>query len=130
MATTPGGVTSGGVDMTVGRMRYQDDTARFWSSSDIRGTDGSFFTLNYRVQHDQLIYGPLQASFRLNGQGSQWQLWMRPQAPLGGPSAVRAYDVGTGAVDRGVVATAEVKATVPAVRLGWEANPLSRPGFL
>ena len=110
-ATTPGGVTSGGVDMTVGRMRYQDDTARFWSSSDIRGTDGSFFTLNYQVQHDQLIYGPLQASFRLNGQEASGNLDASRKLLLGGPSAVRAYDVGTGAVDRGVVATAEVKAT-------------------
>lgn len=82
MATTPGGVTSGGVDMTVGRMRYQDDTARFWSSSDIRGTDGSFFTLNYQVQHDQLIYGPLQASFRLNGQEASGN-WMRPASSSG-----------------------------------------------
>ncbi|MEC9515367.1 POTRA domain-containing protein [Escherichia coli] len=111
VATTPGGVTSGSLDMTLGRMRYQDETARFWSGSDVRGTDGRFFTLNYQVQHDQQIYGPLQASVRLNGQEASGNLDASRKLLLGGPSAVRAYDVGTGSVDRGLVATAELKAT-------------------
>lgn len=111
VATVPGGVTGGSVDVTLGRMRYQDETSRFWSGSDVRGTDGSFFTLNYQMQHDQQIYGPLQASVRLTGQEASGNLDTSRKFLLGGPSAVRAYDVGAGAVDRGVVATAEVKAT-------------------
>ncbi|WP_440588966.1 ShlB/FhaC/HecB family hemolysin secretion/activation protein [Escherichia coli] len=111
MATVPGGVTGASLDLTLGQMRYKDDTARFWSGSDIRGTDGSFFTLNYQVQHDQQIYGPLQASLRLNGQETNSNLDGSRKFLLGGPSAVRAYDVGAGAVDRGLVATAELKAT-------------------
>lgn len=119
VATTPGGVTGGGVDVTVGRMRYQDETSRFWSGSDVRGTDGSFFTLNYQVQHDQQIYGPLQASVRLTGQETSGNLDTSRKFLLGGPSAVRAYDVGAGAVDRGVVATAEVKATWSLPSASW-----------
>lgn len=111
VATVPGGVTGGSVDVTLGRMSYKDDTARFWSGSDIRGTDGSFFTLNYQVRHDQQIYGPLQASVRLSGQETSSNLDASRKFLLGGPSAVRAYDVGAGAVDRGAVATAELKAT-------------------
>ncbi|ELH6655495.1 two-partner secretion system transporter EtpB (plasmid) [Escherichia coli] len=111
MATVPGGVTGASVDLTVGRMRYQDDTSRFWSGSDVRGTDGHFFTFNYQLQHDQQIYGPLQASVRLSGQETSRNLDASRKFLLGGPSAVRAYDVGAGAVDRGVVATAEVKST-------------------
>ncbi len=57
MATVPGGVTGASVDLTVGRMFYQDDTSRFWSGSDVRGTDSHFFTFNYQLQHDQQIYG-------------------------------------------------------------------------
>ncbi|EDH8246408.1 TPA: ShlB/FhaC/HecB family hemolysin secretion/activation protein [Salmonella enterica] len=111
VATVPGGVTGAGMDLTVGRVRYQDETSRFWSGSDVRGTDDSFFTLNYQVQHDQQIYGPLQASIRLTGQETSGNLDTSRKFLLGGPSAVRAYDVGAGAVDRGVVATAEVTAT-------------------
>ncbi|ECC3553957.1 ShlB/FhaC/HecB family hemolysin secretion/activation protein [Salmonella enterica subsp. salamae] len=111
VATVPGGVTGGSVDVTFGKMRYKDDTARFWSGSDVRGTDGSFFTLNYQVRHDQQIYGPLQASVRLTGQEASGNLDASRKFLLGGPSAVRAYDVGAGAVDRGGVATAELKAT-------------------
>nr|WP_283666574.1 POTRA domain-containing protein [Escherichia coli] len=111
VATIPGGVSSASVDLTLGRMRYQDDTARFWSGSNVRGTDGSFFTLNYQIQHDQQIFGPLLASLRLSGQEASGNLDASRKLILGGPSAVRAYDVGAGAVDRGVVATAEVKAS-------------------
>ncbi|SQP89488.1 ShlB/FhaC/HecB family hemolysin secretion/activation protein [Escherichia coli] len=118
MATVPGGVTGASVDLTVGRMRYQDETSRFWSGSDVRGTDGHFFTFNYQLQHDQQIYGPLQASVRLTGQETSGNLDGSRKFLLGGPSAVRAYDVGAGAVDRGMVATAEVKAT-------WSLPPVS-----
>lgn len=119
MAMVPGGVTGASLDLTLGQMRYQDDTARFWSGSDIRGTDGSFFTLNYQLQHDQQIYGPLQASVRLNGQETSGNLDTSRKFLLGGPSAVRAYDVGGGAVDRGLVATAEVKATLSLPSDSW-----------
>ncbi|RZZ37355.1 ShlB/FhaC/HecB family hemolysin secretion/activation protein, partial [Escherichia coli] len=91
MATVPGGVTGASVDLTVGRMRYQDETSRFWSGSDVRGTDGRFFTFNYQLQHDQQIYGPLQASVRLTGQETSGNLDGSRKFLLGGPSAVRAY---------------------------------------
>ncbi len=93
MATVPGGVTGASVDLTVGRMLYQDDTSRFWSGSDVRGTDSHFFTFNYQLQHDQQIYGPLQASVRLSGQETSRNLDASRKFLLGGPSAVRAYDV-------------------------------------
>ncbi|MCZ6097540.1 hypothetical protein O5171_23860 [Escherichia coli] len=85
------------MDLTVGRMRYQDETSRFWSGSDVRGTDYHFFTFNYQLQHDQQIYGPLQASVRLTGQETSGNLDGSRKFLLGGPSAVRAYDVGAGA---------------------------------
>ncbi|MDK1237659.1 ShlB/FhaC/HecB family hemolysin secretion/activation protein, partial [Cronobacter turicensis] len=74
VATVPGGVTGGRGDLTLGRVRYQNETSRFWSGSDVRGSDGRVSTLNYQVQHDQQIYGPLQGSFRLSGQETSGNL--------------------------------------------------------
>ncbi|EIQ1940366.1 ShlB/FhaC/HecB family hemolysin secretion/activation protein [Escherichia coli] len=119
MATVPGGVTGASLAVTMGKMRYRDDTARFWSGSDVRGTEGSFVTFNYQLQHEQQIYGPLYASASLTGQETSTNLDASRKFLLGGPSSVRAYDVGAGSVDRGLVATAELKTTWPLPATAW-----------
>lgn len=119
MATAPGGITSTALSATLGKMRYRDDTARFWNGSDIRGTEGSFFTFNYQLQHEQQIYGPLYASAGVSGQEASGNLDASRKFLLGGPSAVRAYDVGSGAVDRGLIATAELKAKWSLPSTAW-----------
>ncbi|RDP83836.1 ShlB/FhaC/HecB family hemolysin secretion/activation protein [Escherichia coli] len=122
MASVPGGVTGAGMSLTLGKMRYRDDTARFWSSSDIRNTEGSFVTFNYQVQHEQQIYGPLYASASLSGQETSTNLDASRKFLLGGLSAVRAYDVGAGSVDRGLVATAELKGTWSLPATSWSGG--------
>jgi Hemolysin activation/secretion protein len=109
MATAPGGVTGASIAVTLGKMHYRDNTARFWSGSDIRRTEGSFFTFNYQLQHEQQIYGPLYVSAGLSGQETSGNLDASRKFLLGGPLSVRAYDVGAGAVDRGLIATTELK---------------------
>lgn len=119
MVSVPGGVTGASLSVTAGKMHYRDDTARFWSGSDIRGTEGSFVTFNYQLQHEQQIYAPLSGYVSLRGQETSTNLDASRKFLLGGPSAVRAYDVGAGAVDRGLIATAELKTTRTLPAMSW-----------
>ncbi|EMD3522206.1 ShlB/FhaC/HecB family hemolysin secretion/activation protein, partial [Salmonella enterica] len=78
--------------------------ARFWSQY-----DGQFARLNYQLNHDQQVWGPFSVYAGVNGQLADGNLDSSQKFLMGGPTAVRAYDVGDGSVDQGVVGTAEIR---------------------
>ncbi|EGI38561.1 putative surface-exposed protein [Escherichia coli TA280] len=130
-ATLPGGVTGLGLDITRGDMHYRDDSARFWSGSDLRNTEGSFTTLNWQFRHEQQVYGPVSLLASAHGQVADRNLDSSRKLMLGGPSAVRAYDVGDGSVDSGVVATGELRTrwALPSWQWSGRAPELTVSGF-
>ncbi|EBF4234932.1 ShlB/FhaC/HecB family hemolysin secretion/activation protein, partial [Salmonella enterica] len=58
---------------------------------------------------DQQVWGPFSFYANLTGQMASHNLDTSQKFLLGGPSAVRAYDVGDGSVDEGNIGTAEVR---------------------
>ena len=130
-STLPGGVTGVGVDVTRGDMHYRDSAARFWSGSDLRDTEGSFTTFNWQLRHEQQLWGPFSLLTSAHGQLADRNLDSSRKLMLGGPSAVRAYDVGDGSVDTGVVATVELRTrwSLPSWRWTGRAPELTVSGF-
>ncbi|ELY5804933.1 ShlB/FhaC/HecB family hemolysin secretion/activation protein [Cronobacter sakazakii] len=131
VASLPGGVTGLGLTFTTGRVDYRDDTARFWSGADIRGTTGQFARLNYRLQHEQQLTGPFSIYTSVSGQFANQNLDASQKLLLGGPASVRAYDVGDGAADNGTVATVEMRSrwALPAGYLPGTAPALTVSPF-
>ena len=119
LAMVPGGVSSVGADISFGDITYRDNAARFWSGSDLRDTEGTFTRLNYHLQHEQHIADPVSLMARVNGQMTDKNLDASQKFLLGGPSAVRAYDVGSGSVDTGAVMTGEVRTQWQLPAMPW-----------
>lgn len=111
VASLPGGVTGFGITGTTVNVDLRNDTARFWSQN-----DGQFARLNYQLNHDQQVWGPFSVYAGMNGQLANRNLDSSQKFLMGGPAGVRAYDIGDGSVDQGVVGTAEVRSrwSVPA----------------
>lgn len=111
VADVPGGVTGFSIRGTVGTQDYRDDVARQMSFSQELDSSGQFARLNWVLNHDQQVWGPFSVYTGLNGQLANHNLDSSQKFLLGGPGAVRAYDVGAGSVDNGTVATGEVRWT-------------------
>ncbi|ECG8596858.1 ShlB/FhaC/HecB family hemolysin secretion/activation protein [Salmonella enterica subsp. salamae] len=109
VASTPGGLSGFDLRATVGNVDYRNDVARLMGFSEEAGTAGEFARLNYQVNHDQQLSGPFSLYASLNGQMANHNLDTSQKFLLGGPSAVRAYDIGDGSVDNGNVLTAELR---------------------
>ncbi|EMY9885764.1 ShlB/FhaC/HecB family hemolysin secretion/activation protein [Salmonella enterica] len=104
VADLPGGVTGFGLTGTTGNVDLRNETARFWSRN-----DGQFARLNYQLNHNQQVWGPFSVYAGVKGQLADGNLDASQKFLMGGPSAVRACDIGDGSVDQGVVGTAEVR---------------------
>lgn len=126
VADLPGGVTSFGVTGTTGNVDLRNETARIWSQN-----DGQFSRLNYQLNHDQQAWGPFSVYAAVKGQLADGNLDASQKFLMGGPSAVRAYDIGDGSVDQGVAGTAEVRSRwrVPAQRWLGVAPELTVAAF-
>ncbi|EAT0258296.1 ShlB/FhaC/HecB family hemolysin secretion/activation protein [Salmonella enterica] len=126
VADLPGGLTTFGLTGTTGTVEFRNPTARFWNQY-----DGQFARLNYQLNHDQRVWGPFSIYAGVNGQLAGGNLDSSQKFLMGGPSAVRAYDVGDGSVDQGVVGTAEVRGHwgIPAKRWLGEAPELTAAAF-
>lgn len=109
VAGVPGGVTGFSLQGTTGSLDYRNDLSRLINFSDELGSSGQFARLNWGLNHDQQVWGPFSVYAGLNGQLANHNLDSSQKFLLGGPSAVRAYDIGTGSVDNGTVATGEVR---------------------
>ncbi|ELO3049578.1 ShlB/FhaC/HecB family hemolysin secretion/activation protein [Salmonella enterica] len=119
VASTPGGITAFNLQGTTGNMDYRNVVANFFNNSE---NDGKFSRLNWLVSHDQQVWGPFSFYASLNGQTASRNLDSSQKFLMGGPGAVRAYDVGDGSVDTGNVMTAEVRSdwAIPVTR--WLGN--------
>lgn len=119
VASTPGGITAFNLQGTAGNMDYRNVVANFFNNSE---NNGQFSRLNWLVSHDQQVWGPFSFYASLNGQAASRNLDSSQKFLMGGPGAVRAYDVGDGSVDTGNVMTAEVRSdwAIPVTR--WLGN--------
>lgn len=123
LATLPGGVTGADLSVTQGNMVYRDGVSAYWSGADGRDTHGSFTRLNGQLQHEQALTGPFSLYVRASGQAADKNLDASQKFLLGGPSAVRAADVGEGAVDTGLLMTAELRARRDLPQVSWLSSP-------
>ncbi|EJJ1603100.1 ShlB/FhaC/HecB family hemolysin secretion/activation protein [Salmonella enterica] len=117
VADLPGGVTGFGITGTTGNVDLRNGTARLWNQN-----SGQFSRLNYQLNHDQQVWGPFSVYAGVNGQMTNNNLDASQKFLMGGPSAVRAYDIGDGSVDQGVVGTAEVRSHWALPALAWLGN--------
>ncbi|EHO4425345.1 ShlB/FhaC/HecB family hemolysin secretion/activation protein [Salmonella enterica] len=118
VAALPGGVTGFALQGTVGQTEYRNDVAQQIAFSREVGSGGAYSRLNWQLSHDQQVWGPLSVYGRLSGQQASHNLDSSQKFLLGGPAGVRAYDIGTGAVDNGILGTFELRATWP-VPAAW-----------
>ncbi|ENI8091290.1 ShlB/FhaC/HecB family hemolysin secretion/activation protein [Salmonella enterica] len=118
VATTPGGLSAFTLRGTVGDMDYRNATSEAFSGDNRKNVTGQFSRLNYQFSHEQSIWGPVSFYTSLNGQLASHNLDSSQKFLMGGPGAVRAYDVGDGSVDEGNVVTAEVRSdwSIPVLR--------------
>ncbi|EDM3692527.1 ShlB/FhaC/HecB family hemolysin secretion/activation protein [Salmonella enterica subsp. enterica serovar Infantis] len=107
VADLPGGLTGFGISGTSGNVKLRSDISRSFSQQTESG--GQFARFNYLVNHDQQVWGPFSVYAGVNGQMANHNLDASQKFLMGGPSAVRAYDIGDGSVDQGVVGTAELR---------------------
>lgn len=107
VADLPGGLTGFGFVGTTGNVGLRSEFSRYISGDADSG--GQFARFNYQINHDQQVWGPFSVYAGVNGQLANNNLDASQKFLMGGPSAVRACDIGDGAVDQGVVGTAEVR---------------------
>ncbi|ECE7751676.1 ShlB/FhaC/HecB family hemolysin secretion/activation protein [Salmonella enterica subsp. enterica serovar Ngili] len=119
VASTPGGITAFNLQGTTGDMDYRNVAANFFNNSE---NDGHFSRLNWLVSHDQQVWGPFSFYASLNGQSASRNLDSSQKFLMGGPGAVRAYDVGDGSVDTGNVMTAELRSDWAIPVTHWLGN--------
>ncbi|MFS9421734.1 ShlB/FhaC/HecB family hemolysin secretion/activation protein [Citrobacter sp. C411] len=108
-AFIPGGVSGFSLRGTLGDVDYRNNLARLMSFSNESGTAGSFMRLNWAVNHEQTLWGPVSVYGSLSGQLADHNLDSSQKLLLGGPAGVRAYDTGDGSVTEGTLFTAEVR---------------------
>lgn len=121
VADVPGGVTGFSVKGTAGNLSYRNDLARSINFSRELGSEGQFARMNWTLNHDQQVWGPFSMYAGFSGQLANHNLDSSQKFLLGGPGAVRAYDVGAGSVDNGTVATGEVRWTHAIPQGRWTA---------
>ncbi|QMN53896.1 ShlB/FhaC/HecB family hemolysin secretion/activation protein [Citrobacter freundii] len=104
VADLPGGVTGFGLTGTTGTVDLRNETSRLWNQN-----GGQFTRFNYQMNHDQQVWGPFSVYGGVKGQMANRNLDASQKFLMGGPSAVRAYDIADGSVDQGMVGTVEVR---------------------
>ncbi|HAO0324718.1 TPA: ShlB/FhaC/HecB family hemolysin secretion/activation protein [Escherichia coli] len=118
VAAVPGGITAFNLRGTTGNMDYRNLAATRFSGGADNDVTGQFSRFNWLLNHDQQVWGPFSVYAGLNGQAASRNLDSSQKFLMGGPGAVRAYDVGDGSVDTGSVMTAEVRSDwrIPVMR--------------
>lgn len=107
VADLPGGVSGFVFSGTTGNVDLRSGLSRGLAS--LADTGGQFARFNYQLNHEQQVWGPFSLYVNLNGQMANHNLDASQKFLMGGPSGVRAYDIGDGSVDQGVTGTAEVR---------------------
>lgn len=120
VADLPGGLTGFGLSGTTGSVGLRSDISQVLEQQADSG--GHFARINYQLNHEQQVWGPFALYGGVNGQEANHNLEASQKFLMGGPTAVRAYDIGDGLVDEGVVGTAEIRGQWHVPVLRWLGN--------
>lgn len=102
-----GGYSTATVTYSGGSLGVED------SGGDLLGTAGSYHKVSGGLSRSQAVYGDLALFAAFSGQWGSKNLDSSEQFSLGGPSAVRAYPVGEGSSDLGMITTLELRYPLP-----------------
>lgn len=94
------GVASWSLTDTFGKIKYVQNIVNY---------DDNFNKINYKLDYQKQIYGPLSIYSKLIGQYSSNNLDPSQKFILGGPYGLRGYHVGEGSVDQGLLFTIELQ---------------------
>lgn len=119
VASPMGGISSFALKGSIGNVAYRSETAKALAAAD---SAGQFSRLNYQINYQQPFWQRFSFSAGLNGQLANRNLDSSQKILLGGPFAVRAYDIGSGAADQGNVVTTELRMDLPIPLSRWLGN--------
>jgi len=123
------GSTSGNLSLTTGRLGFGNSAAQ---SADLEGANlgGNYTKWNLNLSHLQQLASNTALYLSFAGQAANKNLDASEQFILGGPTSVRAYDLGAVVGAQGYVATAELRQTLPLHWMGtWQATAFFDNGF-
>lgn len=103
------GVSLMNLGVTLGKTRYVTKLAEWLNYTDVNKKDGRFEKFNYSATHLQELTPHWSVYVSVTGQKAMSDLDSAEKLLLGGPSAVRAYEVTEGSVDSGVFSTLELQ---------------------
>jgi hemolysin activation/secretion protein len=116
-----GGINSWNLGWTSGRVDFDDSTAQLADAGAAR-TQGGFSKLNVNLARLQNLSTKIALYFALSGQWANTNMDAAEKMIVGGPSTVRAYDVGALSGDTGYLATAELRRDLGTAWNGrWQA---------
>ena len=105
-----GGSTSFTLGLVAGNLGITDlETLSIDQSSSGLQTNGSYAKVNMSIARTQTIYNGLSLYAGAYGQWADKNLNSSEQLSLGGPGAVRAWQIGESYADKGVIATTELR---------------------
>jgi hemolysin activation/secretion protein len=119
-ALAKGGLTSGNIMLSVGRINLRNDRGDAAFDAEKKATDaaaenaqGSFKKLKYATTHTQNISSDLIAFASFSGQWASKNLDSSEKFYLGGPLGVRAYPNNEGGGSEGQLLTLELRQNLP-----------------
>ena len=105
-----GGCTSFSLGLAAGSLEITDpETLALDQSSTGLSSNGSYSKVNLSLARTNTIYHGLSLYAGASGQWSDKNLNSSEQLSMGGPGAIRAWQIGESYADNGVVATAELR---------------------
>jgi hemolysin activation/secretion protein len=113
-AAVTGSSTSYALGVTLGRVKLDPASLGFDQGVGGPRTAGGFQKYNLELQRTQFLGGPSSLYFGLQSQTASKNLASAEKMSLGGPTGVRAYPVGEGTGDAGVLLNLEYRYQLPA----------------
>ncbi len=113
-AAVTGSSSSYALGATLGRVRLDEASLGFDQGVGGPRTSGGFQKYNLELQRTQFLGGPSSVYLGLQAQMASKNLASAEKMSLGGPTGVRAYPVGEGTGDAGVLLNLEYRYQLPA----------------
>ena len=127
-AAGAGGSSSYALTLTRGRAKLDAASHGFDQGFGGLKTAGSFSKLNLEFQRAQFFENPSSIHINVQAQLASKNLASSEKMALGGPSGVRAYPVGEGIGDAGLLINLEYRYQLPAL-VAWGGEPVSLAAF-
>ena len=125
-----GGVTTFNMSWTRGYVGFDDETAQL-SDATTAKTKGGFSKWNANLARMQYLSMSTMIYISLSGQWANSNLDSSQKMIFGGPSTVRAYDVGVISGDIGYLGTAEIRQDLGTALYGqWQAVAFIDSGYV